>query len=75
MKKGDTLLIYTDGLSEVQDDHGTEYGVDRLQEVLAANNHRAPREIISNCIRELNGFSNSGLPADDLTVMAIKRVN
>jgi sigma-B regulation protein RsbU (phosphoserine phosphatase) len=75
MKKGDTLLIYTDGLSEVQDDNGREYGADRLQGVLAANNHQSPKEIISSCIRELNGFRNSGSPADDLTVMAIKRVN
>ncbi len=75
MKKGDTLFIYTDGLSEVVDANGSEYGVERLQRVLAANNTRSPKEIISSCVRELDGFRSSGLPADDLTVMAIRRVS
>lgn len=75
MRAGDTLFLYTDGLSEVLDTSGTEYGPQRLQKVLTAKNAGSPKDIIGNCLLELEGFRNSGLPADDLTMMAIRRVH
>ena len=75
MEKGDTLFLYTDGLSESVDTNGKEYGVRRLSEVLARNHGLLPRELIGSCISELNAFRSFGLPADDLTMMAIQRVH
>ena len=37
MEKGDTLFLYTDGLSESRDGAGSEYGVERLSSLLSAN--------------------------------------
>jgi phosphoserine phosphatase RsbU/P len=74
LEKGDTLFLYTDGLSESVDANGKEYGVSRLSDVLARNHALPPRELIGSCISELNAFRSFGLPADDLTMMAIQRV-
>jgi sigma-B regulation protein RsbU (phosphoserine phosphatase) len=74
MSAGDTLLLYTDGVSEALDETGSEYGLERLRKLLAGNGGSSPKEIISNCLVELNGFKRSGVLADDLTLMAIQRV-
>jgi sigma-B regulation protein RsbU (phosphoserine phosphatase) len=74
MDPGDTLFLYTDGLSECRDSEGREFGSERLSEFLAHSNGATPQQIIGNCVRELSAFRARSLPADDLTVMAIQRV-
>ena len=74
MQQGDTLFLFTDGFSEALDGRGCEYGINRLSEHLASNQGLAPKELIGNCLRELNNFRPDGLPEDDLTLMAIRRV-
>lgn len=73
MSKGDTLFLYTDGLSESLDGAGHEYGAARLSRLLNDNHNLSPDEIISRCRQELHAFAEGKLPADDLTLMAIKR--
>lgn len=74
MSAGDTILLYTDGVSEALDETGSEYGLERLRKLLAGNGGSSPKEVISNCLVELNRFKRSGVLADDLTLMAIQRV-
>jgi sigma-B regulation protein RsbU (phosphoserine phosphatase) len=73
MNKGDTLFLYTDGLSESLDGDGNEYGPDRLSQLLNDNHHLSPESIVSLCRQELRNFSNGSAPRDDLTLMAITR--
>jgi sigma-B regulation protein RsbU (phosphoserine phosphatase) len=73
MSKGDTLFLYTDGLSESLDGAGHEYGADRLSRLLNDNHTLSPEAIISRCRQELHTFAEGKLPADDLTLMAIRR--
>jgi sigma-B regulation protein RsbU (phosphoserine phosphatase) len=73
MNKGDTLFLYTDGLSESLDGAGNEYGRDRLGQLLNDNHNLSPESIISLCRQELHTFAEGRLPADDLTLMAISR--
>jgi sigma-B regulation protein RsbU (phosphoserine phosphatase) len=73
MNKGNTLFLYTDGLSESLDGDGNEYGPDRLSQLLNDNHHLSPESIVSLCRQELRNFSNGSAPRDDLTLMAITR--
>jgi sigma-B regulation protein RsbU (phosphoserine phosphatase) len=73
MNKGDTLFLYTDGLSESLDGTGNEYGAERLEQLLKANNHLPPDAIVSLCRQELLMFAGGQAPRDDLTLMAIRR--
>ncbi|HEV7475069.1 MAG TPA: SpoIIE family protein phosphatase [Pyrinomonadaceae bacterium] len=73
MSKGDTLFLYTDGLSESLDSAGNEYGADRLSQLLNDNHELATDSIITLCRRELRTFAEGRIPRDDLTLMAIKR--
>ena len=73
MSKGDTLFLYTDGLSESLDGTGNEYGPERLELLLNKNNHLSPDSIVSLCRQELFTFAEGRPPRDDLTLMAIRR--
>ena len=73
MNAGDTLFLYTDGLSESLDGLGNEYGPDRLSRLLNDNHQLSPESIISLCREELHTFAEGRSPRDDLTLMAIRR--
>jgi sigma-B regulation protein RsbU (phosphoserine phosphatase) len=75
MNKGDSLFLYTDGLSESLDGAGNEYGADRLSQLLNDNCALSPDSMISLCRRELHTFVNGNAPKDDLTLMAIRRTH
>jgi len=74
MEKGDTLFLYTDGLSETRDGAG-EYGVERLSSLLRENGGLAPKSLLTTCVQEVDAFRIADSLTDDLTLMAIQRVH
>ncbi len=70
---GDSLFLYTDGLSEARrgDD---EYGVDRITQMVRQQAGRCPADLIAAALADMNGFADASLQSDDLTVLAIQRV-
>lgn len=75
MDRGDTLFLYTDGLSEALDGEGTEYGVDRLARLLSVNHGSGPRAMLEACVRDSFSYGSGKSPADDVTLMAIRRTH
>ncbi len=74
MEPGDTLFLYTDGLSEAVDRSGTDYGIARLSEVLNRCREIAVSRLVGACLEDLSGFRVGAPRNDDLTVMAIRRM-
>jgi sigma-B regulation protein RsbU (phosphoserine phosphatase) len=72
MATGDALALYTDGLSETEDEDGREFGLDRIEGVLASRAGDPPAEIVAACVAEIDGFR-AGPPADDVTMMVVGR--
>jgi phosphoserine phosphatase RsbU/P len=73
MDVGDTLFLYTDGLSEASSDGDAEYGVDRVAQLVRQQGGRKPGELISACVADLNAFADARLHFDDVTLLAIQR--
>jgi sigma-B regulation protein RsbU (phosphoserine phosphatase) len=71
---GDMLFLYTDGLSEARhaDD---EYGVDRVTHLVRQQARRSPSELIAACLDDVRAFVHDSPMLDDLTLLAIQRVN
>ena len=70
---GDTLLLYTDGITEARNRADEEYGATRLTERLREHFALDASSLVDRC---LEGFTTyrQGVPvADDVTVMAIRR--
>jgi sigma-B regulation protein RsbU (phosphoserine phosphatase) len=73
MRPGDTLFLFTDGLSESLGPAGDEYGTERLLSLLCRHRELLPEELIRACLGDLSDFCSGSPKHDDLTVMALRR--
>ena len=72
LKQGDTLVLYTDGISEAQNDGGDEYGVERLQKLIAVHAAGCPLELVGACKQHLGQFRGWRERFDDETLLALQ---
>ena len=71
--QGDRLILYTDGVTEIFDDLGEEFGEHRLIEAILKNNGRTSSEMINGVIEDTKEFSGSDVYRDDYTIVVISR--
>jgi sigma-B regulation protein RsbU (phosphoserine phosphatase) len=74
LEKDDCLLFYTDGLTESYNIDGDFYGEERLEEALKANHCSSAHELIDVVEKSLLDFVQDMPPADDLTMLVLRRV-
>jgi sigma-B regulation protein RsbU (phosphoserine phosphatase) len=68
---GDTLLIYSDGVTEAESPSGEDFGEERLLRCLRMN-RATPASALVHCIVESVTEFSHGSRYDDVTVVAIK---
>ena len=73
MEAGDTMFLYTDGLSEARNAQD-EYGVDRVMHLVRQQCVNPPAELIAACLEDLRSFEKGEVRFDDLSLLAIRRV-
>jgi len=73
LEKGDSLFLYTDGLSETRDRSGAEYGVERLARFAAQQSTLPPDAFIASCLKAAKAHSAGAPQGDDLTLMVLRR--
>ena len=71
-EKGDSLLLYTDGMIEATDGKGKEYGIERLKKLFLTLREKPSAEITRGLIDRLSEFTHGRPPEDDRTVVVIK---
>ena len=72
---GDTVFLYTDGLTEALNRDGQEYGLDRIRALVARHCGKAPYELISECLDDLLSFGEGSKQTDDLTLLVLRRAD
>ncbi len=70
---GDTLFLYTDGLTEARNRAGAEYGLHRIHALGARHTGIEPAGLISQCLDDLLSFEDGLKQTDDLTLLAVRR--
>jgi phosphoserine phosphatase RsbU/P len=75
MEPGDSLLLYTDGISEASNTSGTEYGISRLSNVAAERHGWLPQELAAACMKDVQSFSAGRKQTDDQTLMVVHRAD
>lgn len=73
MRKGDVLLLYTDGITEAHDEHGKLFGEQRLVNLLRIHKTASPREICQHILQEVQTYCRNGEYSDDRTLVVVKR--
>lgn len=75
LARNDTLVLYTDGLTEATNKNGEEFGVNRLAEIVVAGKHLPARELIDFIHNGVLEFSQGKILDDDATILIIKRLD
>jgi len=73
LNTGDSLVLYTDGLSEARDRADAEYGAARLSRLLRNHYALTAKALIDICLEDLTAFLSGARRTDDLTIMVIRR--
>jgi phosphoserine phosphatase RsbU/P len=72
---GDSLLLVTDGMTESVNPEGEEYGLERLKAAAGLRTMRDPSELVAECLTDHFHFTKGVKPADDLSLLAIRRTS
>jgi sigma-B regulation protein RsbU (phosphoserine phosphatase) len=71
LEKGDTILLYTDGLSDIANQNGEIFGLDNLKAVVADNLKLQNAILIQTLLNAIDSFTGNASKPDDITVLAI----
>ena len=72
MSPGDTLVLYTDGISEAANHRDEEYGIDAVMKLVRENRQRGPNKLVQAVKQNLAAFRGGAERADDETLLAIQ---
>ena len=71
LNPGDTLLLYSDGVTEAGADSGDEFGEERLIHALRVNQAQPAEALVQAIVDDVNEFSGAAR-SDDVTVVALR---
>jgi sigma-B regulation protein RsbU (phosphoserine phosphatase) len=72
LEKGDTIFLYTDGVSEAFNIHDQQYSIKKISELLLNLVNHAPIELIHHIVGDVKAFSQGTEQSDDISVLAIQ---
>jgi sigma-B regulation protein RsbU (phosphoserine phosphatase) len=72
---GETLFLYTDGVTEAMNGQGTLFSDQRLAEVLTRSRLSKPRQLVEQVVHEVEAFSAGVLQLDDASTSKIFEEN
>jgi sigma-B regulation protein RsbU (phosphoserine phosphatase) len=74
LDKDESILLYTDGLTESFNNTGEFFGEKRLMEAIRANLCSSASDLLDVVEKSLLNFVQDMPPADDLTMLVLRRV-
>ena len=74
LEKGDTLLLYTDGVTEAVDAEVNDYSEDRLKKLLDHSSKLSCQEVVDKVKADVKAFVGEAEQSDDITLLALKRL-
>ncbi len=72
LQPGESLVIYTDGLTDAMDPSDVLFGEERLKTLLQTHHGADPTEILNQVDEALNRHTSPGRPADDINIIVLQ---
>ena len=69
---GDTLVLYTDGITEAINDRNELFGLDRLVQTIRSNGTLSSKDLIEKIQDDVIRFADGKAQFDDITLMVLK---
>ncbi len=71
---GDMVALFSDGVTEAQDEDENEFGEERTASFIRPIAHEPAAEIVEKVFNEVDRFAGAAPQYDDITLMVIKRL-
>ena len=72
---GDTLLLYTDGVTEAFNDKREQFSESNLQDILASmHESSSAKEVVTSVLQSVKTFSGDYPQSDDITLLSLQRI-
>lgn len=71
LNNGDTLILFTDGISEAMNDRGVEYGEEKLLTVIQSNQYEKAGTLLNRIVESVQEYSGA-YQSDDITMVVVK---
>jgi serine phosphatase RsbU (regulator of sigma subunit) len=72
LQPGDILTLYTDGVTEQEDENGDEFSIDRLKKVVLSKESEPASGMVTDIAEAVSTFAGTREQSDDLTVVVAK---
>jgi serine phosphatase RsbU (regulator of sigma subunit) len=69
---GDILTLFTDGVTEQENEAGDEFSIERLENVVRNKETEPAAAMVANITEAVSAFAGEKAQADDLTVVVVK---
>lgn len=69
---GDTLVLYSDGVTDAEAPGGEQFGEERLLASLERTRDHSPAAILEALLEDVRAFVSGHPPADDVTVLVVR---
>jgi sigma-B regulation protein RsbU (phosphoserine phosphatase) len=69
----DTLVLFSDGITEAMNENNEEFGEDRLIEIITKHKSEDAYKMVDKIMDAVNEFSEGIAQSDDMTLLIIKR--
>jgi serine phosphatase RsbU (regulator of sigma subunit) len=72
LDSGDILTLFTDGVTEQENEAGDEFSIDRLEEVVRSKETEPASALVTRISQAVSTFAGKSPQVDDLTVVVVK---
>ncbi|HSM48894.1 MAG TPA: SpoIIE family protein phosphatase, partial [Draconibacterium sp.] len=72
LEQGSSLILYSDGVTEMQNHDKIHFGNERFYQILRANKSSKPEKLIRGIENELDLFKGKMKQTDDVTIMVLQ---
>ncbi|MBK7105375.1 MAG: serine/threonine-protein phosphatase [Ignavibacteriae bacterium] len=73
LEKDNCLIIFSDGVTEARNLHGTFFGTERIYQFLKTSNQLLPQQIGEKLLQYVKSFIGSEKKYDDLSIVILKK--
>ncbi len=72
LNAGETLVLYTDGVTEAMDTHGYLFSTPRFEQTLQRLVDQRPFDLLTRLVEDVHAFASGAVQADDITLLALQ---
>jgi serine phosphatase RsbU (regulator of sigma subunit)/pSer/pThr/pTyr-binding forkhead associated (FHA) protein len=72
LKPGDTVVMYSDGVTEAKSLDGSEFGEDRLVDLLQAHHGEPAGDVLRHIVDAVQAFATGAEQYDDVTALVVR---